>query len=170
MLLAAQPGSPVTRMVMNDVGPMIPAAALERIAAYVGLEPRFSSLAELDAYLSDIYAPFGPFTDEQWQGLVRSSARELGDGRIALAYDPGIAESLKTMPRQDLDLWPVWNSVQCPVLVIRGQSSDVLPADVAERMTASGPRAELAEISGIGHAPSLMSEDQVALVSDWLSG
>ena len=169
MLLAALPGSPVTRMVMNDVGPLIPKAALERIAAYVGDDPHFSDLQELDEYLREIYAPFGPFTDEQWQGLVRSSARALDNAKIGLAYDPGIAEPLKAMPKEDVDLWSTWSKVLCPVLVIRGEQSDLLLADTAEQMTTSGPGAELAVLSGMGHAPTLMSEDQIALVSDWLS-
>jgi pimeloyl-ACP methyl ester carboxylesterase len=169
MLLAALPGSPVTRMVMNDVGPSIPKAALERIAAYVGDDPHFSDLQELDEYLREIYAPFGPFTDEQWHGLVRSSARALDNAKIGLAYDPGIAEPLKAMPVQDVDLWSTWSKVLCPVLVIRGEQSDLLLADTAEQMTTSGPGAELAVLAGMGHAPTLMSEDQIALVSDWLS-
>lgn len=169
MLLAALPGSPVTRMVMNDVGPLIPRAALERIAGYVGDDPHFSDLQELDEYLREIYAPFGPFTDEQWQGLVRSSARALDNAKIGLAYDPGIAEPLKAMPKEDVDLWSTWSKVPCPVLVIRGEQSDLLLADTAEQMTTSGPGAELAVLAGMGHAPTLMSEDQIALVSDWLS-
>ena len=169
MLLAAQPGSPITRMVMNDIGPLIPKAALERIASYVGDDPHFSSMQELDAYLSQIYAPFGPFSEDQWQGLVRSSARVLGNGEIGLAYDPGISVPIRAMPIRDVDLWSVWNEVRCPVLVIRGEQSDLLLADTARQMTASGPRAELAVLSGMGHAPTLMSEDQVALVSDWLA-
>ena len=169
MLLAALPGSPVTRMVMNDVGPLIPKAALERIAGYVGDDPHFSDLQELDEYLREIYAPFGPFTDEQWQGLVRSSARALDNAKIGLAYDPGIAEPLKAMPKEDVDLWSTWSKVPCPVLVIRGEQSDLLLADTAEQMTTSGPGAELAVLAGMGHAPTLMSEDQIALVSDWLS-
>ena len=169
MLLAAQPGSPITRMVMNDIGPLIPKAALERIASYVGDDPHFSSMQELDAYLSQIYAPFGPFSEDQWQGLVRSSARVLGNGEIGLAYDPGISVPIRAMPIRDVDLWSVWNEVRCPVLVIRGEQSDLLLADTARQMTASGPRAELAVLSGMGHAPTLMSEDQVTLVSDWLA-
>ena len=169
MLLAAQPGSPVTRMVINDIGPLIPKAALARIASYVGDDPHFSEMQELDDYLRAIYAPFGPFTDEQWQGLVRSSARRLDNANIGLAYDPGIAVPLRAMPQQDVDLWSTWDKVQCPVLVIRGEQSDLLLADTAERMTVTGPRAELAVLAGMGHAPTLMSEDQIALVSRWLS-
>jgi pimeloyl-ACP methyl ester carboxylesterase len=169
MLLAAQPGSPITRMVMNDVGPLIPKAALERIASYVGDDPNFASMQELDDYLRAIYAPFGPFSDEQWQGLVRSSARALDNGDIRLAYDPGIAAPLKAMPLEDVNLWPVWDAVECPVLVIRGEQSDLLLAETAEQMTTTGPRAQLAVLAGMGHAPTLMSEDQIALLSRWLS-
>jgi pimeloyl-ACP methyl ester carboxylesterase len=169
ILLAAQPGSPVTRMVINDIGPLIPKAALARIASYVGDDPHFSEMQELDDYLRAIYAPFGPFTDEQWQGLVRSSARRLDNANIGLAYDPGIAVPLRAMPQEDVDLWSTWDKVQCPVLVIRGEQSDLLLADTAERMTVTGPRAELAVLAGMGHAPTLMSEDQIALVSRWLS-
>jgi pimeloyl-ACP methyl ester carboxylesterase len=169
MLLAAQPGSPITRMVMNDIGPLIPKAALERIASYVGDDPHFSNMQELDAYLREIYAPFGPFSDAQWRGLVRSSARDLGNGEIGLAYDPGIGVPIKAMPAQDVDLWSVWSEVQCPVLVIRGEQSDLLLADTARQMTASGPRADLAVLAGMGHAPTLMSDDQITLVSDWLA-
>jgi len=168
MLLAVQPGSPITRMVMNDVGPLIPKAALARIASYVGDDPQFASMQELDDYLRVIYAPFGPFTDEQWQGLVRSSARRLDNAGIGLAYDPGIAVPLRAMPEQDVDLWSTWDKVQCPVLVIRGEQSDLLLADTAEQMTVTGPRAQLSVLAGMGHAPTLMSEDQVALIARWL--
>jgi pimeloyl-ACP methyl ester carboxylesterase len=169
MLMAAQPGTPIARMVMNDVGPLIPVAALERIASYVGGDPRFSSMDELDAYLREIYAPFGVFTDGQWQGFVRSSARTFDDGTIGLAYDPGIAEPLRAMPKENVDLWATWNEVRCPVLVIRGEQSDLLLADTAEQMTASGPRARLAVLAGMGHAPNLMAGDQIALLRDWLA-
>jgi pimeloyl-ACP methyl ester carboxylesterase len=168
MLLAAQPGTPITRMVMNDIGPLIPKAALERIASYVGDDPHFSSMQELDDYLRVIYAPFGPFSDEQWRGLVRSSARALDNGDIGLAYDPGIGVALKAMPPEDVDLWSVWDTLECPVLVIRGEQSDVLLTETAEQMAVRGPRAELAVLAGVGHAPTLMSEEQIALLSQWL--
>ena len=168
MQLAARPGSPVTRLVMNDVGPLIPKAALARIVAYVGADPHFSSMQQLDVYLREIYAPFGPFTHAQWRALVRSSARELNNGEIGLAYDPDIAVPLKAMPLEDVDMWPVWSTVECPVLVIRGDRSDVLLAETAQAMTTTGPRARLEVLAGIGHAPTLMSDDEIALVGDWL--
>ena len=169
MFLAAMPESPVARMIMNDVGPFLPRAALKRIVSYVGEDPHFPDMDALDAYLRVIYAPFGPFTDTQWRGLVESSARVLDDGRIGLAYDPGIAVPLRAMPPEDVDMWPVWEEVSAPVLVIRGEASDVLLADTAERMARSGPKARLEELPGIGHAPTLMSGEQIALVRDWLA-
>lgn len=168
MLLAAQPGTPVTRLVMNDVGPFIPKEALARIVAYVGNDPRFPDRAALDAYLRRIYAPFGPFTDAQWQGLVDSTVRESPDGDIALAYDPRIAEPLRTTVDRDVDLWPLWDRITCPVLLVRGEISDVLQRVDAEAMTRRGPKAVLHECPGIGHAPSLMSPDQIMLVRDFL--
>jgi len=168
MLLAAQPGTPIKRLVMNDVGPLIPKAALERIASYVGEAPRFASMQALEAYIREIYSPFGPLSDAQWQSLVESSARSTGDGNYGLNYDPAISTPLKTMPLEDLDLWPMWDQVSCPVLLIRGETSDVLLGETAEEMQRRGPKAELIELKGIGHAPTLMSESQIATVRDWL--
>jgi pimeloyl-ACP methyl ester carboxylesterase len=169
MLLAAKPSTPIAKLVMNDIGPVVPKAALERIVSYVGDDPRFATMEELDAYLGEIYAPFGPFTEAQWQGLVESTARALPGGEIGLAYDPGIAVPMKAMPLEDVELWSVWESVSCPVLLIRGGQSDVLLAETAEQMTARGPRAELVEYPDIGHAPSLMSDELIDRVAGWLS-
>lgn len=170
MLMAAQPGTPIRRLVLNDVGPFLPKEALARIASYAGNDPRFADRGALDAYLHEIYAPFGPFTPDQWRALVDSTMRETAEGDIALAYDPDIVAPLRAMPDEDVDLWPVWDVVDCPTLLIRGEHSDVLPRESAEQMTVRGPRAELHEFAGIGHAPSLMSDDQVALIADWLAG
>ena len=168
MLMAAQPDTPIERLVLNDVGPFISKEALARIVAYVGNDPRFPDRAALAAYLRQIYAPFGPFTDAQWQGVVDSSMRETAEGDLGLNYDPRIAEPLRAAPVRDVDLWPVWDRVNCPVLLLRGETSDVLRRADAEAMTRRGPRAVLHECAGIGHAPSLMSSDQVTLVRDFL--
>jgi pimeloyl-ACP methyl ester carboxylesterase len=168
MLLAATPGTPLRRLVINDIGPLIPKAALERIASYVGTDPRFDNMSALDAYIREIYAPFGPLTDAQWRGLVESSARTTADGDIGLSYDPGIAEPLRAAPLEDIDLWTVWDAVQCPVLLLRGQKSDVLPAETAEEMQRRGPKTTFVELPEIGHAPALMANDQIGTIRDWL--
>lgn len=168
MMLAAQPGTPIKRLVMNDVGPLIPKEALQRIVSYAGEDPRFDTMSAVEAYIREIYAPFGPLSDAQWRNLVESSARSTVDGDYGLNYDPGIATPLRTMPLEDIDLWTMWDKIGCPVLVIRGETSDVLLAQTAAEMQRRGPKAELLELKGIGHAPTLMSESQISTVRDWL--
>ena len=168
MMLAAQPQSPIARLVINDVGPLIPKAAVERIADYLGKAPTFPNVEAVAAYLREVHAPFGALTDEQWSHLARYSARQ-AEGGLALRYDPRIGESLGPPPYDDVDLWPLWDRVGCPTLVLRGAESDLLLPETAAEMAGRGPRAEVAEIEGCGHAPALMAEDQTALVRDWLA-
>ncbi len=169
MLLAAQPGTPIRKLVMNDVGPFIPKAGLQRIADYVGKPVRFASLDEMERYMRLVAAPFGALTDAQWRHLTVHSARRLDSGDYVFAYDPGIAEPLKANLEDDVNLWPVWNAVRCPVLLLRGAESDVLTRTDAEAMQNCGPRATLVEFAGIGHAPMLLAADQIKVVQDWLS-
>jgi pimeloyl-ACP methyl ester carboxylesterase len=169
MMLAAQPQSPIRRLVLNDVGAFIPKAALERIADYIGADPVFEDLAALEAYLRFIYMSFGTIPDHRWRAMAEASSRRLPDGRYGLAYDPAIARPLKQGPLADVDLWSVWNAVRCPVLIIRGMDSDLLLAEDARRMVASRPGVRLVEIPGAGHAPSLMNPDQIALITEFLN-
>lgn len=168
LLLAATPGTPIRRLVLNDVGPLLPKAALERIVSYVGTDPGFDSVADLERHLREIHAPFGDLSDEQWAHLAAHSARRLDDGRVALHYDPGIAQPLRSMPIEDQDLWSAWDAIRCPTLVLRGAQSDLLLPDTAAQMQQRGPRARLVEIEGVGHAPMLMDGGQIATVRDWL--
>lgn len=170
MLLAAQPNSPVSKLVINDVGPFIPKASLERIAEYVGVEHAFEDLTKLEDYLRVTYGSFGKLTDQQWRHLAEHTARGLPDGRLGLAYDTGIARIFAQAPIGDVDLWPVWNMIRCPVMVVRGAESDLLLPDTARRMTQEGPKAKLVEFAGVGHAPALMDPAQIAAVRDFLRG
>lgn len=168
MMLAALPNSPIRRLVLNDVGPFIPRAALERIALYVGLNPTFDSVGELETHLRKVHEPFGPLTDSDWRHLALQGYRRLDDGQFGLAYDPGIANAFKGKIA-DVDLWPVWDAIACPVLVLRGARSDLLLAETAAEMSRRGPQAKVVEIAEAGHAPGLMSTDQINLLRDWLA-
>jgi pimeloyl-ACP methyl ester carboxylesterase len=168
MGVAAMDASPIRRLVLNDVGPFLPKAALERINSYLGLDLRFASLDALEAHLREIHAGFGPLTDPEWRHLAESSAARREDGRFGLNYDQR-GQPMKTGPIEDVDLWPVWDRIRCPVLVLRGISSDLLLAETAAEMARRGPRAEVVEVDGTGHAPALMAKDQIALVRTWLS-
>jgi len=168
MLLAGQPNTPIRRLVLNDVGPLIPKAALERIATYVGKAPSFANLDEAQAYVSQVSATFGPLSKDQWRHLTVHNTREGPDGRLHMNYDPGIATPFAAGPAKDVLLWNVWDRIGCPVLAMRGADSDLLLPETAREMTVRGPRARLVEFAGVGHAPALMAADQVAAVQDFL--
>jgi pimeloyl-ACP methyl ester carboxylesterase len=169
MALAAQAGSPVKKLVLNDAGPVIGKASLERIAAYVGEAPSFASLEEAEKYVRTISAPFGPHSDAQWRFLTESWVRRNDDGRWRPHYDTRIAEAYRaTMPDKDLEIWHIYDAVRCPTLLVRGEHSDVVSQQTAAEMTRRGPKARVAEIRGVGHAPTLLQPDQIALVRDFL--
>lgn len=164
MLLAAMTDSPIERLVVNDVGPFVPGAALERIRDYVGTDPSFADMDAFEAYLREIWAPFGPLDDGQWRFLAETSARRDDAGRITPAYDPAIGAPIRSRPVVDVDLWATWDAIDIPTLVLRGAESDLLPADTAAQMRERGPKAALVEFDGVGHAPALMADDQVSAV------
>ena len=168
MLVASYPRSPVARLVVNDVGSLIPKTALERIAAYTGKSPLFDSLEEMEAMVRLISAPFGPLTDQQWRHLTVHGARQHDNGRWGMSYDPGIAVPFAQAATSDIDLSRYWDAITCPTLLLRGEQSDILPRETALQMTQRGPRPELVEFPGIGHAPMLMAADQIAVVRDFL--
>lgn len=173
MTLASFEGNPIRRMVLNDVGPMLPAAALNRIGSYVGKVLRFASLADAEAHIRSVHVPFGPHSDEEWSHLTRHSLRPDSEGALGsyvFQYDPGIGDSFRRGPvLMDLNLWSFYDRITCPLLVLRGADSDLLTADTVQAMTQRGPRAQAVEFAGIGHAPTLMHGDQIAPIRDFLA-
>jgi len=167
IVMAAQPNSPIRRLVVNDVGPQLEPAALARIGSYIGQDPTFATYPEIEAYLRQISAPFGPLTDPQWEHMTRSNVRQRPDGRWGLAYDPGIAVPFRNAPAPP-DLWPLWDAVHCPALVLRGAQSDLLSPDVAAQMASRGPKPRVVEFEGVGHAPMLLDANQFLPVVDFL--
>ncbi|MBM3560550.1 MAG: alpha/beta hydrolase [Alphaproteobacteria bacterium] len=168
MFLAAMPGSPVRRLVMNDVGPFIPRAALARIREYVSRAWRFADVHGLEQHMRQAYATFGPLSDAQWATLARQSATVLDDGAVVPHWDPKIGEVFASTPPSDVNMWPYWDQVKCPVLLLRGAESDLLLPKTAAEMTRRGPRAELVEFAAVGHAPVLLDGDQIRPVIEFL--
>ena len=169
MALAALAGTPVKRLVLNDAGPVIAHAALERIAAYVGKPIEFGSLEEAERYVRTISAPFGPHSDAQWRFLTQNWVRKGDDRRWRPHYDPRIAEAYRaSLPEKDLELWNVYDAVRCPTLVLRGEQSDLLSRDTTAEMARRGPKARTVEIRGVGHAPTLLHAEQIAIVRNFL--
>jgi pimeloyl-ACP methyl ester carboxylesterase len=173
MGLAALPDTPIKSMVLNDVGPVVTALSIARIGEYLGRAPRFDRIEHAEAFMRIIAAPFGPLTDAQWHHLTAHSVREAADGKLDFAYDPGIAEPFRELATagggKDMELWPVYDAMSCPTLLLRGAESDLLTRETAQAMTKRGPKARLIEFAGIGHAPALMASDQIAAIRDFLN-
>lgn len=167
MMLAAQPGAPIRRLVVNDVGPFIPWVGLQFIAAYLSVVPQFRDVAEAENHLRTVHAPFGPLTDDQWRHLTVHSVRPDGDGGWRLHYDPKIVDNFRLVTGH-IDLWPTWEQIRCPVLVLRGAESNLLLHATATEMTRRGPTTTLVEFPGVGHAPALMDPYQIETVREWL--
>lgn len=180
MAIAGQPGlplpAPVRKLVLNDVGPAIEWAAIQRIAAYLGKAGHFASLQQAADAMWAVSRSFGPHTTEQWLALSRHMVKPVPgaqDGSVMLHYDPAIAVAVRAATEEsarqgEAQLWTLYDQIQAQVLILRGAESDLLSEKTALAMTQRGPRARVVAFDGVGHAPTLVSPDQVSTVSDFL--
>ena len=168
MAIAAADGvQPIERLVLNDMGPFIPAPVLKRIGEYVGAAMEFDDQAALEAHIRTVNAPFGNLSDTEWQHLSHTASRQMPDGRVRLHYDPAIAAPFKTEFTDDIDLWPVFDRIRVPVLAIRGEHSDLLLPETLERMEQWG--ALTLTVPDCGHAPALMDAPSIEAIQQFLS-
>ena len=177
----ARPGgvaSPIGRLLLNDIGPVLSREGLARIAGYVGgpdgVLPRYADFAAAERALRETMASFGPHGDEEFRLLSRHHFVEGEDGWRA-HYDPAIAAPFADAPTEDVTMWPLWNALECPVTVLRGAESDLLSTTTAESMRrggpdGAGPRATLVTVAGVGHAPTLIRASQIDAVRRFLDG
>jgi pimeloyl-ACP methyl ester carboxylesterase len=158
----------IRRLVLNDNGPQLAEAAIARIRSYAGNPAAFATVSELEAYFRTVYKPYGWLSDAQWRRLAETSLRRLPDGRVTPHYDPAMVMQF-THHQDDYLLWDAWDSLDIPVLCLRGEDSDLLLRETAEQMRNRGPRAVVVEIPGCGHAPALNTPTQHALVERFLA-
>ena len=177
MAVAGSPGlalpAPVRRLLLNDVGPRLEWDALQRIGTYVGEPVRFDSIEEGAALMRIISASFGPHTNAQWLALSTPMLRPLPEGGFCLHYDPQIAVPMQGMSREQVDqgealLWTLYDAIAAQILVLRGAESDLLSIATVQEMALRGPKARSATLEGVGHAPTLVQPEQVALVQEFL--
>jgi pimeloyl-ACP methyl ester carboxylesterase len=167
-------GVKLRKFVLNDVGPRLRHEAVVRIGEYLGKPLRFEDEQKAADYFWSISTGFGPHTPQEWLDLSRPLLRPAPDGKgLVLHYDPAIAEPFKTMTADsaasgEAMLWQVYDALKCEVLLLRGKQSDLLDVDTAKAMTERGPKARLVEFDGVGHAPTLMHDDQLAPIKDFL--
>jgi pimeloyl-ACP methyl ester carboxylesterase len=173
--LASLPGSPIRRMVLYDIGPVLDPVALARIGDYIGQAIRFATFGDGAAYVRMVSTPFGPHSDAQWDKLARDVLVQQPDGQWALHYDLGLAQPFKAMTpekvaQDEAQLWAAYDAIRCPTLLVRGEHSDLLARATAEEMTRRGPKPRLAEIAGVGHAPTFLQPEQIAIAREFLTG
>jgi pimeloyl-ACP methyl ester carboxylesterase len=173
MLLASLEGSPIRRLVLNDIGPVLDPAAMARIGEYIGQDLRFPSFDEGARFVRAVSESFGPHSEDEWRKLAADVLVQEPNGAWVRHYDPGLAKPFAAITperaKQDEGaLWAAFDAIRCPTLLIRGELSDLLSRATAEEMTRRGPKPQLAEIPGVGHAPTLMHAQQIALVRDFL--
>jgi pimeloyl-ACP methyl ester carboxylesterase len=185
MMLAALPNSPIKRLIINDVGPQIPLHGLRKLAKYIGNEPEFKSAEEAKQYFKINYAEFGQLSEKQWDTFTEHSIKEREPEVFVVKTDPAIKNPKSTMqivtdffhhPHKalegiiyDIDLWPVWNEIFCPILVIHGIHSELLTPGIIKKMHRTNPQIEVYEIENAGHAPALLETTEHEMINNWLN-
>jgi len=169
MMAAARPGTRIRRLVMNDVGAFVPMEALRKIGRNLRAPERFATIRDVEAHMRQTHREWGELTVAQWRHIAFHGSRRIDD-HYRLHYDPQITRLVEPIPfTPGLFFWDAWYKVKCPVLLLRGETSEVFPREVAETMLRVRPDAKLVEIPGCGHAPSLMQRGQIEVVGDFLS-
>jgi len=174
MILASFDNSPIRRLVLNDIGPVLDPAAMARIGEYIGQDLRFPSFEAGARFVKDVSSSFGPHSDAEWRKLAGDVLVKEPGGEWVRHYDIKLAKPFAaiTPERAEQDqaaLWAAYDAIRCPTLLLRGELSDLLSRATAEEMTRRGPKPILAEVPGVGHAPTLMHANQIAIVRDFLS-
>ena len=172
MVLAALPGSPIRRIVINDIGPYLPWAGLLRLGANLNEAPKsFETIKAAELYLRRVLAPFGELEDEHWRHLAIHSVEWKPERqRYESLCDPGIAHAFRNPWHYSVDLWKYWDAIDVPILVIRGEQSDLLPEDVLAGMLRRNRNATAHIVKNCGHAPALIAPDQIEVVEAFLKG
>ena len=180
LVMCGQPGLPlpisVNRFVINDIGPAIEWVSLVRIGESLGLPVTFDSVQQGADALRVISASFGPHTPEQWLTLCKPQLRPVGDApgsKLRFHYDPALAAPFKSATEastldDEKTLWRLYDNITAQTLLLRGAQSDLLSPATAQAMTQRGPKARLVEFAGVGHAPTVIAADQLAVVSGFL--
>jgi pimeloyl-ACP methyl ester carboxylesterase len=167
--LAAEPDTPIRRMVINDVGPSVPQAALDFIATVISQRYDFESLDDLEQRMRETRGlSWGPMSDDGWAHMAHHNHRIMDDGKVTYAYDPAIADIFKTQPVGAADLWPCWENLKQPILLLHGLKSMILTPPIVVKMLSLKPDMAVYTFKDCGHVPSLTTPSQIEVIRDWL--
>lgn len=172
MGLASLPDSPVSKLILNDIGPTLDSLAIQRIGDYIAQEVRFPTFKAGAEFVKMVSTTFGEHTDAEWHKLAADVLRQDRDGSWVRHYDMGLALPFQSVTPESAKadeamLWAAYDAIRCPTLLVRGANSDLLSRETAEAMTQRGPKARLVEIANVGHAPTFLHEDQIAIARDF---
>lgn len=175
MMLASLEDSPVRKLVINDIGPVLDQGAVARIGEYIGQDIRFPDFDTGAAYVKAVSMSFGPHSDEEWFKLANDVLRQEPSGQWVRHYDLGLAQPFRAITPEraagdEAALWSAWDAIRCPTLLVRGDQSDLLSRETAEEMCTRGPKPRLVEIPGVGHAPTFVQPNQIAIAREFLVG
>jgi pimeloyl-ACP methyl ester carboxylesterase len=175
MVLASLEGSPIRKLVLNDIGPVLNKDAVQRIGDYIGQDLRFPSFEAGASFVRTVSESFGPHTDAEWNKLAQDVLRREDDGNWVRHYDLGLALPFRAMTPEKAEddeaaLWAAYDAIRCPTLLVRGEHSDLLARETAQQMAARGPKPQVVEIAGVGHAPTFVHDDQIAIARQFLIG
>ncbi len=170
MAIASMPENPISQMVINDVGAEIPEQSLHDLAAELTGQPdHFNSMEEVYNYFRNAYLGFGKLEDHHYRHMGDHSVWPDPDGSgYKLARDPAIITELSKVSPSDLNLWGIWEQIEIPTLIIRGEQSGLLLAETVDKMLKIHAGASAVQFSDCGHAPSLMVDSQIKKVAEWL--
>ncbi|MGE0388290.1 MAG: alpha/beta fold hydrolase [Gammaproteobacteria bacterium] len=168
MMLASRPGHPLRRLVLNDIGPFVPKEFSARLAGYVGMDPAFDTVADFERDLRANSAAYGKLPDELWRHYALHGHRIDAQGRYRYAYDPAIGTPFRHPQQRDVEMWPIWEDVDCPVLLLRGMTSDLMLPATVERMARRAAPFEVMEVPGVGHVPALADAAQIDRIRAFL--
>ncbi|MFT5421523.1 MAG: pimeloyl-ACP methyl ester carboxylesterase [Candidatus Endobugula sp.] len=161
LILGALTHTPIQSLILNDVGPNLKRAELQRLGQYIGKAPTFPTKEDLFAYYEKTYAAFGRLPKKQWQEMALYSAFEESYG-YRMHYDPKIGDAFRaSYSFYNFDLWKYWEDIDCPSLLIRGELSTFFPQEVADKMCQRGSDVQFSEVKNVGHAPMLNSKTEI---------
>jgi pimeloyl-ACP methyl ester carboxylesterase len=167
MEVTTQAPGRIDRLVLNDIGPELDPDAIARIKAYVGGTPTFDRPSEVESVLRTIYEPFGISDDAQWHHLTTHSVRRMPDGKFAMHYDPAVMEVF-ARHIDEYDGWTQFSALTCPIFLISGAKSDLVPAGIVEKMQRAQPKMMVLTVENCGHAPYLNTKGQIKAVQNFL--
>lgn len=172
MLTAVTAPQRIAASILNDVGPQLTDAGLDRIRSYLGKDLRFASWdAAAEAIADNNRHLPASYSHSDWVKMARRVCREK-DGEVAFDYDMAIAQPFDTEgPAPSVDMWPLFKALgQHPLLVVRGEQSDLLGADALAKMHEAVPGMKSVTVAGVGHAPMLDEPEAVAAMDAFLAG